>query len=79
MPTSCNPSPSHKRRASGDAGEHDPKRSHTASEASDDEEEEENQPKKLLPKLNKNRSVDDDDEFGGYSEGISNHIFSIIY
>ena len=29
MPTSCNPSPSHKRRASGDAGEHDPKRSRT--------------------------------------------------
>ena len=78
MPTSHNPSPSHKCRASGDAGEHDPKRSRTASEASDDEEEE-NQPKKPLPKLNKSRSVDDDDEFGGYSEGISNLIFSIIY
>ena len=78
MPTSRNPSPSHKRRASGDVGEHDPKRSRTASEASDDEEEE-NQPKKPLPKLNKSRSVDDDDEFGGYSEGISNLIFSIIY
>ena len=77
MPTSRNPSPSHKRRASGDAGEHDPKRSRTASEASDDEEEE-NQPKKPLPKLNKSRSIDDD-EFGGYSEGISNLIFSIIY
>jgi len=78
MPTSRNPSPSHKRRASGDVGEHDPKRSCTASEASDDEEEE-NQLKKPLPKLNKSRSVDDDDEFRGYSEGISNLIFSIIY
>ena len=79
MPTSRHASPSHKRRASGDAGEHDRKHSRTASEASDDEEEEENQPKKQLPKSNKNRNVDDDDEFGGYSEGISNHIFSIIY
>jgi len=74
MPTSRNPSPSHKHRASGDVGEHDPKRSHTASEASDDEEEE-NQPKKSLPKLNKNRSVDDDDEFGGYTVKV----FQIIY